>query len=66
MIAFIGLGNTGDTYANTKHNAGFWVADEWAQRHNLSFEPGKGNYVLAQYKRREVIVVKPTTGMNKS
>ena len=66
MIAFVGLGNTGDTYANTKHNAGFWVADEWAQRHHLSFEPGKGDYVLAQHKRREVIVVKPTTGMNQS
>ena len=66
MIAIIGLGNPGDQYANTKHNAGFWVADEWAQRHHLSFEPGKGDYVLAQHKRREVIVVKPTTGMNQS
>ena len=66
MIVFIGLGNTGNTYANTKHNAGFWVVDEWAQRHDLTFKPGKGDYVLAQHKRREVIVVKPTTGMNKS
>ena len=66
MIAFVGLGNTGDTYANTKHNAGFWVVDEWVQRHHLSFKPGKGNFVLAQHKRWEVIVVKPNTGMNQS
>ncbi|MGY8780750.1 MAG: aminoacyl-tRNA hydrolase [Fidelibacterota bacterium] len=66
MIAFIGLGNAGDTYANTKHNAGFWVVDEFACRQKLSFKPGKGNYVFAQHQRREVLLVKPTTGMNRS
>ena len=40
MIAFIGLGNIGDQYADTKHNAGFWVMDEVAQRQRLSFNPG--------------------------
>ena len=66
MIAFIGLGNPGDKYANTKHNAGFWVVDELARRQKLSFKPGKGPYVFAQHKRREVLLVKPTTGMNLS
>jgi PTH1 family peptidyl-tRNA hydrolase len=66
MIAFIGLGNAGDTYANTKHNAGFWVVDEFARRQKLSFKPGKGNYVFAQHQQREVLLVKPTTGMNRS
>ena len=66
MIAFIGLGNPGDKYANTKHNAGFWVVDELARRQKLSFKPGKGPYVFAQHKRREVLLVKPTTGMNRS
>ena len=37
MIAFIGLGNIGDQYADTKHNAGFWVVDEAARRQKLSF-----------------------------
>jgi PTH1 family peptidyl-tRNA hydrolase len=66
MIAFIGLGNPGEKYANTKHNAGFWVVDELARRQKLSFKPGKGPYVFAQHQRREVLLVKPTTGMNRS
>ena len=37
MIAFIGLGNPGDKYANTKHNAGYWVLDELANRQKLGF-----------------------------
>jgi len=66
MIAFIGLGNPGDKYANTKHNAGFWVVDELARRQKLSFKPGKGSFVFAQHTRREALLVKPTTGMNRS
>ena len=66
MIAFVGLGNVGDMYANTKHNAGFWVIDEMARRQKLSFMPGLGDYIYAKYRKREVLLVKPTTGMNRS
>ncbi len=66
MIAFIGLGNIGPAYANTKHNAGFWVLDEFAKRQNLLFQPGKGDYLFAQHTRRKMLLVKPTTGMNHS
>jgi len=66
MIAFIGLGNSGGRYQKTKHNAGFWVIDKWAERHNLHFKPGKGEYLFAQSKEYEVILVKPTSGMNNS
>ena len=65
MIAFVGLGNPGDKYANTKHNAGFWILDEMAKRHKISFEVGKGDYVLA-HKPSKFLLFKPTTGMNKS
>ena len=66
MIAFIGLGNPGDKYANTKHNAGYWVLDELANRQKLGFKPGKGDYIFAQNQKREMLLVKPTTGMNLS
>ncbi len=66
MIAFVGLGNPGSQYADTKHNAGFWVVDELARRWNLNFTPGKGDYVFAQTKNGKVLLVKPTSGMNVS
>ncbi|MBT3662131.1 MAG: aminoacyl-tRNA hydrolase [Candidatus Marinimicrobia bacterium] len=66
MIAIIGLGNPGDKYANTKHNAGFWVVDELIRRQKLSLKPGKGPFVFAQHQRREALMIKPTTGMNLS
>ncbi|MDP7037167.1 MAG: aminoacyl-tRNA hydrolase, partial [Candidatus Marinimicrobia bacterium] len=66
MIVFIGLGNPGDRYANTKHNAGFWVVDELARRWKLSFKPGKGDFVFSQKQNGKALLVKPTTGMNKS
>ena len=67
MIAFIGLGNVGDRYARTKHNFGFWVVDEIARRRNLSFSPGKGDYVYAESPSGDgTLLVKPTSGMNVS
>ncbi|MEE9571868.1 MAG: aminoacyl-tRNA hydrolase, partial [Candidatus Neomarinimicrobiota bacterium] len=42
MVVFVGLGNIGDEYSSTKHNAGFWVVNELAKRMKISFKPGKG------------------------
>ena len=66
MIAFIGLGNVGDHYKWTKHNAGFWVIDEFAKRKKLSFNPVKSEYVFAEHKQKQTLLMKPTTGMNQS
>ena len=66
MIAFVGLGNVGDQYSNTKHNAGFWALDEYAKRNKMVFEAGNGQYVYAKRKNNKVLLVKPTTMMNKS
>jgi PTH1 family peptidyl-tRNA hydrolase len=66
MFVFVGLGNIGDEYSSTKHNAGFWVVNELAKRMNVSFKPGKGDYVYAEDRNKGIVLVKPTTGMNRS
>ena len=66
MIAFIGLGNVGGQYKWTKHNAGFWVIDEFARRKKLTFNPAKSEYVFAKHKSNQILLMKPTTGMNQS
>jgi len=66
MVVFVGLGNIGDEYSSTKHNAGFWVVNELAKRMNISFKPGKGDYVYAEDRNKNIILIKPTTGMNRS
>ena len=47
MIVFIGLGNVGEKYKETKHNAGFWIMDEMAARHKISFSSGDGDYAVS-------------------
>ena len=64
-FAFIGLGNPGEKYSFTKHNAGFWVLDEMASRYKINFKPGKGDYVIAS-KPDNILLFKPITGMNNS
>jgi len=68
MHLLIGLGNPGNEYAETRHNTGFLVADEFAARHKQRFRPGPGSYWFAEcsLKDTEVLVAKPTTYMNDS
>ena len=66
MVVFIGLGNIGDEYSSTKHNAGFWVVNELAKRMKISFKPGTGDYVYAEDRNKDIVLAKPTTGMNLS
>ena len=66
MVVFVGLGNPGNEYSNTKHNAGYWIINELAKRWTCNFNPGKENYVFAEKKTMDVMLMKPTTGMNNS
>ena len=65
MMIFVGLGNSDIKYHNTKHNIDFWVMDYFAEKHNLEFKPGKGNFFVAK-KESSFMLIKPTTGMNNS
>ena len=47
MVVFVGLGNPGNEYSNTKHNSGYLIINELAKRWTCNFNPGKENYVFA-------------------
>ena len=64
MNILVGLGNPGRKYSDTKHNFGFWVLNRFAEKRSLTFEAGKGDYLLA--KKGDLICVKPTSFMNNS
>jgi peptidyl-tRNA hydrolase, PTH1 family len=61
----VGLGNVGDQYQATRHNAGFWFIDEFAEEHNLSFRPEQ-RFHGAVCKLGSRWLLKPSTLMNRS
>jgi PTH1 family peptidyl-tRNA hydrolase len=63
----VGLGNTGDGYAYTRHNIGFTVLDAMAKASNISFTDRRyGAVCSVKHKGREFILLKPSTFMNLS
>ena len=64
MNILVGLGNPGRKYSDTKHNFGFWVLNRFAEKRSLTFQAGKGDYILA--KKGDLICIKPTSFMNNS
>ncbi|MEO1289119.1 MAG: aminoacyl-tRNA hydrolase [Chloroflexota bacterium] len=64
----VGLGNPGRQYAQTRHNAGFWVIDDLANRHNLTnfTTERKALTTSGRIKGQSVILAKPQTYMNLS
>ena len=69
LFLIVGLGNPGADYARTRHNAGFLVVEELAQRAKAgwNFEK-KFNARLAKAERdgRKVLFAEPQTFMNLS
>ena len=62
------LGNPGDKYENTRHNVGFMVADEVAERLRAPIQKVKFKALtnLLTISGEKVLVMKPTTYMNLS
>lgn len=65
----VGLGNPGNEHARTRHNAGFWVADELVRRARGAWSEERkfhGDLSKATLGGREVRLLKPMTYMNRS
>lgn len=65
----VGLGNPGEKYAKTRHNAGFWFIDQLAYRHRVSFRQEskfKGEVACFDHQGSKIWLLKPSTFMNLS
>jgi PTH1 family peptidyl-tRNA hydrolase len=65
----VGLGNPGQEYEATRHNAGFWWVDELARLHPTSFRADNkfhGLVAKVALHGHEVYLLKPQTFMNVS
>ena len=65
----VGLGNPGNEYARTRHNAGFWFVDELARANGGSWRrESKYQCELARVRigEGELWLMKPMTFMNRS
>ena len=63
----VGLGNIGNEYRHTRHNAGFLVVEALAEHLGATFQEGRyGAMALASFKGRKLWLLKPNTYMNRS
>jgi PTH1 family peptidyl-tRNA hydrolase len=64
---FVGLGNIGAEYANTRHNIGFDVINAFVLKHGGSFKVDRLAYVAeVKCKGKQIVCICPTTFMNLS
>ena len=63
----VGLGNPGREYEMTRHNTGFMVVDELADKLGATFEDKRYGFVAeTSIRGSKVFILKPTTYMNLS
>jgi len=65
----VGLGNPGAEYAQTRHNAGFWLVDELAVRHGGQWKVERrlnAETARIAVAGHEVWLIKPMAFMNRS
>jgi PTH1 family peptidyl-tRNA hydrolase len=72
MKVIVGLGNPGREYADTRHNAGWWLVDALARRWHFDAWKKEGESLVSTglvgtgASARKVRIVKPQTYMNLS
>ena len=64
----VGLGNPGNSYQDTRHNAGFIIADKIAQDFNIELNNKKFDSVFGRgfVEGVEILLAKPMAFMNRS
>jgi PTH1 family peptidyl-tRNA hydrolase len=65
----VGLGNPGPEYSQTRHNAGFWLIDQYARQHQVSLQPEAkffGHTARIQRGSLDLRLLQPMTFMNRS
>ncbi len=64
----VGLGNPGEKYENTRHNAGFMAVDFIARKYNVDLKIGRFNAEVGifLFENRKVVLLRPQTFMNLS
>lgn len=67
MWLIVGLGNPGSRYKRTRHNIGFLVLEEFAEKHGLTFSDRK-DYRISRgsVENTDIILIEPLTFMNRS
>ena len=64
---FVGLGNPGEKYENTRHNIGFEILDFFCEKNKSEFESNRfGSISSFSIKGRKIFLLKPDTYMNLS
>lgn len=73
VLIVCGLGNPGAAYTHTRHNAGFAVVDELAERHSVRYWKSEAGALVAELtwadaagNKRTVLLAKPMSYMNTS
>ena len=69
ICLIVGLGNPGDKYSQTRHNAGFWFVDEIARQQGVLFRfesKFHGEVCRVSMGSQNIWLLKPTTFMNRS
>lgn len=68
MLAIVGLGNPGDQYAHTRHNAGFDTMDFISDKLSLPLKKLKCRAMVGEglYNGQRIALIKPQTFMNDS
>jgi PTH1 family peptidyl-tRNA hydrolase len=67
-VLFVGLGNPGPKYVETRHNIGFMAVDHWASRWRIDMSRQRFKAFIGQGMAtgRRVCMLKPQTYMNLS